>query len=776
MRSGKTFSAKADGASPLLPYSPIEINELTDPKDAVYLPDGRIATIQGNEVIFYLPNGSNTAVGGFTSLKQIKLFNERYVIVSDSGALRTIDLIDYTRNDLKYDVDGTPSTIGGNYFDLNGEYLITAYGSDLTVYALEEVITLYKSFSGVKGDYPIALNENGKVFYHSNATPQEFRTSDINDLDTSTVVKVGETVIQVANVITDRTNFYFLYEGDVYRGNNGDNKTTKLTVNSSGDFDLGKLVSPVGISFKNGNLLITDDGIDAVQEFKIEGDKLVFTGFAVAKGKTAFNRVINPSTVRNSKNAVAVIDGNRLTVIKNADGNLYDINNFYNYTNDFAPDALALGNTCALVVKKSESKLRLINYVDGTVSDVKTIDKNIITDVSYSNGYFYVSRIMNGSTVGTIILTLETIDEKIGFSSQRSILTATTEEKLDNMLISADVYGNVCLYNGGYFYRADNTENGYSVGEPLNQTTINGVKSLSNDLGGNIFFLTEDGVFYLDKNGEKKAALEQTAISFTLSFDQKTAYLLKAGEERIYKTDGLFNLSADYIPIADGLIFSGETADIENFKTYSLTASATPFIVKYENGALKCETVGTDVNDYVLIRTFNYSTCEDLSIDLAVLIGYDANSKPLLIAVKRENSLTETTSIAAEQTKLYVSTDVNLYYIPLITENDACCVKDGDGVLRITAGTEINATHKITDFNGVFYYAAITKSNGDTVYGYIPEKFTVAELPERVYSSTTLSEIKGDKGNALRNSLIVIALAASVFGTSLFFILKKSRG
>ena len=764
--------------SPLLPCSAIEINELTEPKSAIYLPDGRIAVIQDKTVVFYLPDGDKVTVGGFIALKQIKLLNENYVVVSDSGSLRAINLTDYSRSDLQYDSSGTLLTIGGNYFDLNGEYLISAFGSNLTVYAIGESITLINSFSGVDGDTPIALNGNGKVFYHSNATPKEFKVSNIGDLDTSTVIKVDGKVIQASNVITDGTSFYFIYEGNVYIGDNENYKTTRLTVSYDERFNLGKLVSPVGMSFKNGNLLITDDSLSAIQEFKVEGDKLVFTGFAVAKGKTAFNRTVNPTVVKNNGKAVAVIDGDKLTVIKNADGDLYDAENFFSYTFnhefDFIPNALALGKTCALIAEKSESKLRLINYRSGEVSEVKTIEKNNITDVSYANGYFYVSRIMNGDTPGTIIFSLDKIEENAALYSQQTVLT-TENEFVGGTLISADVYGNVCIYSEGYFYRAVRTQY-YNYGEKLNQAAIENVKCLATDFGGNLFFLTDEGIFYLNEEGEKERVSTQSAISFTLCFDRKTAYFIKDAEEKIYKTDDLYNLSADSIPVEGGLNLSGETADIENFKTYSLSYSATAFVVNYDSGALLYSEVGTSEGDFLLVKTFTYSTCDDVYIELKVLLGYDENSKPLLITVKSNDALIDTTNVKAERTKIYVSTDVNFYYIPLITENDICCVKNGDGILRIAAGTEIDATHKITDVNGTFYYAPLTDDSGTTVYGYIPEKFTVTELPERAYASTTLSEIKGDRANALRNSLVVIALAASVFGTSLFFILKKSKG
>jgi len=77
--------------------------------------------------------------------------------------------------------------------------------------------------------------------------------------------------------------------------------------------------------------------------------------------------------------------------------------------------------------------------------------------------------------------------------------------------------------------------------------------------------------------------------------------------------------------------------------------------------------------------------------------------------------------------------------------------------------------------NEKFYYAKLENSEGEEVFGYIPENFTVDKLSEQQNGDTVVSQIKGEKSNSLRNSLIIIALSASVFGTSLFFILKKKN-
>ena len=50
----------------------------------------------------------------------------------------------------------------------------------------------------------------------------------------------------------------------------------------------------------------------------MEGDKLVFTGFAIASGKTAFNRIgSSASEVSVANNSLAVLGDKIITVIKN---------------------------------------------------------------------------------------------------------------------------------------------------------------------------------------------------------------------------------------------------------------------------------------------------------------------------------------------------------------------------------------------------------------------------------------------------------------------------
>ena len=765
-----SVSAEEPSITPslFLPSSPIETNSLNNPIDAVYFSDGRIATIEGNNVVIHLTDGNKQTISenDLSPLKQIKLFDENSLLVSANAKLYKISL---TTDSYSYEVlkDDRNIDIGVNYFDFNNDYLITAYSTYLRIYSLENDVTYINEINGVDGNSPIALINNEIILNHSNATTNEFRVSNLvsfNTLKTITEIIIENHIIQVSDIITDDNNFYFICGGKIYRGNNNDFSVTMLKVEDS-DFNLGNIDSPVSLAFKGENLLITDPTIGAIQEFRVEGDKLVFTGFAVASEKTAFNRIGSSATeVSVANNSLAVLDDYKLTVIKDLSGNLYSQDNYFNLAHSEKPDFISVGNGTVLLAKDNKTE---IYSLSGEKLFTPDFDGNNITDVCYIDGYYYIVMPNTGNTNHSVVFRISEID-----GTAENICVAENHFGAAT-LISVDIYGNVILCKDGNIYTS---ANGFS--ERINNTQIANIKKIQTDLNGNVFAFTGNAVYYIAEGQVKNIPLSDTFNSFALSFDSKRVYFIKENDERIYSTDELLNLSITDITVPDSFKTSGESADKNNFKTFSLNDGAVSFVISTDNtDKFKYEKTGSgSVNEYILICETEYKTVEDLKINLSILLGYDELRKPIYLAVKSE-LISKITSASDKEEKRYVATDVNVYYLPMITENDDFCIKDGDGILRLRAKTEINVLGEVEfnseEYNGKFLYIGLKNSRGEEVYGYVPEKFTVKVLSEDIKGETEISRIKSDNGNSFNKALIVIALAASVFGTSLFFILRK---
>ena len=747
-----------------LPSSPIETNSLVNPKDAIYLPDGRIATVQGNnkKVVIYSDEASATVLD-FNEISQIKYLNNDYIVIADESKLSKISTADYGISN--YSLVDSAESVQGKYFDLNGNYFIKTINSILRIYrieenALEEIVD--KKIDDMNGSASIAINETGDIFYFMKDNHLYKRNIESFNNIIDMGVKLPKT-----NIIADDSFVYYIgSDNTVYRINIKDDSEQQLAVKSSDDFDLGKLVSPTSLSFKGDNLLITDDSIGAVQEFRVEGDKLVFTGFAIASGKTAFNRIGNTaSEVSVANNSLAVLDDYKLTVIKDLSSDLYSQDNYFNLVHSEKPDFISVGNGTVLLAKDNKTEIYSLSGEKLFTPDFD--ENNNITDVCYIDGFYYIVMPNTGNTNHSVVFRISEID-----GTAENIFVAENHFGADTF-ISVDIYGNVILCKDGNIYTS---ANGFS--ERINNTQIANIKKIQTDLNGNVFAFTGNAVYYIAEGQVKNIPLSDTFKSFALSFDSKRVYFIKENDERIYSTDELLNLSITDITVPDSFKTSGESADKNNFKTFSLNDGAVSFVISTDNtDKFKYEKTGSgSINEYILICETEYKTAEDLEINLSILLGYDELRKPIFLAVKSD-FISEITSVSDKEEKRYISTDVNVYYLPMITENDDFCIKDGDGILRLSAKTEINVLGEVEftneEYNGKFFYIGLKNSRGEDVYGYVPEKFTVKVLSEDIKGETEISRIKSDNGNSFNKALIVIALAASVFGTSLFFILRK---
>ena len=249
-------------AEVLIPATDLEYKSLVSPID-VYHDDSVTAIIHNGYLLLNVNGQYRSPLTNFESLKQVEKFTDGTLLVSNNGGIYLIDL--------NSSITSTPLTasngnnIGGNYFDLNLEYMITAFGNDGLIYKRASNEMVYIGKFTLDGDKPVAINENNQIFFVNNGiysvnakTPTE-NTVKISDASPVKMIAKGNEVFYLLD------NDSAVYKLDLSNGNT----VTKLTA-SQPDYDLGNLERPSGLAFKGENLLVTDTKLNAVQEFDIE--------------------------------------------------------------------------------------------------------------------------------------------------------------------------------------------------------------------------------------------------------------------------------------------------------------------------------------------------------------------------------------------------------------------------------------------------------------------------------------------------------------------------
>lgn len=641
--SAFSVTAKAESAKAEF-YNPAtlrEYKELVSPIDS-YMSEDVFAVICGKSLYVEKGDGYKT-IGGFNSPNQVKRFNDNYLVISDYGSLYLIDIRSLDKTPLTYE---RTENVGANFFDINENYLVTVYQQNAYLYTINPLSQTGGYLTGklplplaVNGNNPIAVDKNGIVYYVNSA---DF---NIHSYDKDT--EKDETFYEQTPtaMITGADGLYTVYDKSVNKISYAA-KTRTILTSEEEVYDLGKILSPSGIAFYNEKFIVTDSELNAVSEFNIVDDKLVFTGYAVCKGKTAFNRIsANVYQTEVYKDTVAVADNNKITVVRNG--------NFINLFPEQKFSSVALGEN-SIAIKTDAEKLL---YYSFDKKEYKELPFSSVKDVCYRNGKYYV-------------LHYDVLFYGVTAVEETSLKSAVLIERMDetNLTVMAvDVFGNVIAADSEtvYFYYAN--ENYVKNGNSL---SIGNVKKIIPDAAGNLTFLSDGKLYNYDGAGLTAKTFSATVSAETVTsaaFDtfRGKLYFTVYGEEAILKTSD-----------------SGNTA-LSDFSGDALFSPA----------------------EYLKSIVFNSDVPE----------------------------------------KVYVTTGVGGYKVPLITENgEYILIKSGESV-RIPSKTEIKPISKI-NYNGRDFYLAKVTVKGETFNCYVPVSFTVTTLSEDVTPTTfTLGKVKSTK-------------------------------
>ena len=315
--------------------------------------------------------------------------------------------------------------------------------------------------------------------------------------------------------------------------------------------------------------------------------------------------------------------------------------------------------------------------------------------------------------------------------------------------------------------------------------------------------------------------------SFALGFDKKDVYLLYNDEEYICFSDQLSNYALSTASASDDdYKLTSNNAQENSLKVYLVNEGANVYSVTRNTDNLTFNFAGltTAEDQYIEICQIVFNQSENLK--LTALAGQNG------VVLVNSNDLTlidNDTLTQSAPAKAYTTTEVNMYFIPIITKNlegkdyPEYALFDQE-VVRLAKHLEFSPTKKITILGKEFYFATATVLDKQYT-GYIPVSFTVEVLSEDfVYDTFSFEQVKKcsyyqdqsltvrlgefsenqkvkvvetkngvckimlndgsfvyisqnqikDQPNiTVRNLLIILAVTASVCGTATYFILRK---
>ena len=670
-------NAYAQSADVILPAREYEYYGLNSPLNA-YCDDDVTAVTESNRLIVFY-NGETRVLDGRTSLNQVKRYKSDSLIFSDNGSIYIYSLSTGEVTDAK---DVIAAGIGGSYFDYNGTYLITAFSSAMQIYGATQ-----STVEGIQQLTPVAINSDSVFYVKGNKI---YRTL------LSDMLAEPETILSEVNpsaMIASDDYLYYIKEGAIRKVDLESKQDVALSTEPS-PFDLGKILRPEGLSFKDENLLVTDSEGNCVQEFKVEGDILKFTGFAIAGGKTAYNRLNGIQLIKKFGNGLVVTDANKMTVLSLTDGfDGYKQEYFDNRFIDDAPDYFAAGKTA--VVYSSDNVISVFRYGDETPHTLRTI--STVKDAFYSGGKFYV--LSNNGANTTII----TVNEKDFLLSEKTVVGVTANA------VFTDCADNLYFADDLYVYK--NVKDEVLCDRQL-------TSQFSFDLAGNIFALKDGKIYRFDGEGFTAAFVSPYGdiTAYALSFDGKDVLYSVEGSDFIYKTDTLGN--ADFGSCEKDGDFALDDNVPAELKIYTVKDGYPVYGVDYTDGAFVFNDFAEKREEYALIGEIAINSPYSSLDYYALATGSGVVLVPA--AAAEEKDVVKTVS---EKT-VYVTTKVSAYILPVMTKTDIFTLKDGENeVLRLEKGVKITAEYYFTALGTEYLFGSV-KAGGEDIAVYVPANFT----------------------------------------------------
>lgn len=814
-----------------LPQTDLENTALISPID-VYHDQDVTAIADDTQQLFIHHNGSwFLPLTDFQAIKQVKKLNDTTLLVSNSGSIYSIDLTQLSTSPASAKsplLDGS-NIIGGNFFDINDNFLVTTYSTVCLVYNQSQSGFDFFDTFAVKDSTPVAINKNNQIFFVDNNGIAIYETITGNY---SSLCKG----VFPSKMIADNNFIYYIDGIDLFMLSTAGGQPVKLNKsNIDDDFDLGVIENPIAISFKGYNLLITDK--DTIQEYKIENNTLIFTGFAIASGKTAYNRVSkNATEIEKTNNSVAVLDSYKLTVFTGADSqNRYARENYKNYLvselvkDSVLPSSFALGEQNALLLYNSSSANKFVALLDLTKSSgflsnkLSLTNDSVIHDVCYQSGYYYL--LSDNGTAPQHIYRAKADAESLDF-----VKIDNNDSTAEFTMLTVDTYSNVYIANQTSIKKLSSSD-GYQeltdVGSNFTKIT-----KLQTDLLGRLYVVDDGNIKSIENSTVTDYSLPKVK-SFAFDFVNSDAFMIYNDSEFIYQTTALDNVSITDLVVPDDFNLSSNpnspnTAN-ENLQFFRATEGANVYVIKDKNlekgQNFEFDGLSSYTGEFVKICTITYNG----EPKFYALAYQDLISQDCIVLLDISQAQDTNKQIDEIDKTVYIATDVNCYYLPIITPTDRFALNKNQVLVRLSKTTPISVKKKLSFLDNDYYYAEFLLAE-TTYIGYIPCDFTVDVLTDEfeweqfsietvkntwVYKQSDMQEkafeLKKDstirlieKGNkvckiaykngneweigyiytskiidqpalAIRNVLIILAVVACLCGTTTYFLLRNKK-
>lgn len=792
-----------------LPSSYLEYRALNAPRD-VYYDEEVTAIIEGAEnnktlLVFYEGLFSGVQL---QNAAQIARMGD-YLIYQQDSSFFAYSLADKSSVQIE-DADGV---ITGSYFCMNEKYFLVFSTNLIKVYTFDAgTLTFTNTGTTITANAtsnPIAINASSTLFYFNDSTLYRL---NLESEEQATPCEGDYTTTTDSRLLADERYLYISSSDGVYRLDiNGEEEAVRVIEKRTAESGIADLVSPVGLAFRNGNLLVADTSCNKIVEFGLnDGGEYAYTGFAITTTANAYNRLTasTPSLALNG-GALAVMTDNRAVLKDGGDYKTYDFNRLNSDS-----DSIALGDTYIAAIVNN--RLLFIDRTSAEITEFADYREGALpVSVEYSCGVFYFAA--QSLPARTDIYAIE--------ESSLSVVGDTTPIPALIDLFTADVDGNLYYVQGSDVYTI---ENGVTLSESLAFSAA--PLDIGVDLNGNVYALLANNTLEYYKNGERMSrTLELSpnlpegaaATSLAMAFDSQKIYFLFDGYGFILSTSQAENDCITNISVPENFALSGDNAAApEDFKIVVPAAGKNIYTVTFAEGQSVFTYVSLAKADGQTEYVYGGET-----ENFYILIGEE------LALVKKEHAPEPAAGFtASEPSRAYAATGVFLYYHPVLTADGRYALTNAE---RLPAKQEITVSGSVTVNGNQFYFA---ECNGRT--GYVPASFVTDELaltPETddffratldasgkhgviVYADGALSEEKetlhdaleakayeteyenvyyivytradGTEGSGyvrgedlrirgehtVRNAVIIVIVALSVAATSLYFINRKKQG